>query len=391
MNWNCAVRNEDEASSLVASNAEALRRVSGSMAPDPPLAVVRNAPYVRFLRVRAGEVRAVAVPDRPPGGDVDGAGPPGDGNVDGWDDGGPALDDGPADGSGGGHRSMLEEADLAGGRRTTGTVRLAVRPERDEGYHDVGSLQELPSEMRGKVPLRRMGRAAARGIGVGSSGDGGSADDRLATFIDYGHLLSEAGSSLKPRIRGPYMARLRRHLISVRAALDEVEKWLDVSDEDAGFLERTTGAAEGLRARLEGGTDGPGGERECVCPPGFHEDTEPCSGCGREYGAHSGARRTCPGGDDHDGDGSDGGSGPNGRRSDGPSNGESNGCIEKDDDEGGPDVFRCKSRWVLLREFRNVPLDLLPDRTRTDVTFRLSNDEDRTRLAELVSSCADYT
>ena len=378
MNWNCAVRNEDEASSLVESNAEALRRVSGSIAPDPPFVMARNAPYIRFVRVRAAEVRAVVVRDQVAGGDVVGGGSPGDANEDDdLDDGGSALDDGLD--VGGGYRSMLEEADLAGGRRPTGTLRLAVRPERDEGYHNVGSLQELPLEMRGKVVPRRMGRAAGASRGSGGDGVDRTGDDRLATFIDYGHLLTEAGSRLKPRFKGPYMARLRRHLISVRAALEEVERWLDASGEDVGFLERVTGV-EGLRTRLEEGINGSDGA-EFECSPGFYSDEELCTGCGKEYRAHLGARRRCPGSTDLDGNASDG-------ISDGPSNGESHGHTEKDDDKGGRNVFRCKSRWILLREFRNVPIDLLPDRTKTSLAFRLSNDEDRAGLAELASRCS---
>lgn len=385
MNWNCAIRNEDEASSLVESNVEALHRVSGSIAPDPPLVVVRNAPYVRFVRVRAAEVRAMAIRDQVTGGDVFGGSSQGDVNED--DCGNSALDDGLD--VGGGYRSMLEEADLAGGRRSTGTLRLAVRPERDEGYHNVGSLQELPSEMRGKVSLRRMGRAGGAASGSAGHDWDHTDDDRLATFIDYGHLLTEAGSRLKPRLKGPYMARLRRHLISVRAALDEVERWLDASDEDVEFLERMTGV-EGLRARLEEGMDrSDGAEFECLA--GFYSDEEPCMGCGKEYRAHLGVRRRCPVSNSLNGNDSNGGSGSSDRSSDGPSNDKSHVHREKDDDMEGRNVFRCKSRWILLKDFRNVPLDLLPDGTKTSLTFRLPNDDDRTGLAELASRCSGHT
>lgn len=226
---------------------------------------------------------------------------------------------------------MLISYPIVGSHTYDAATLFVTYPERSERTFDVEPLMNLPTELS-----RILSFEYKEGT----------------TFIDYASFF-EKSLVLHDGVLGPFLAKLKNHLMNVQVCLGNIESWAMESYDNIDYLESTFGVKLEIPNYFDSMI------RKCDCPPGTHPDHLKCSDCSIPFCQHgigfSVYPKQCP---DRKSRSGYGGSGVGGSGF-------------------GTQFFHCKKFQVLKRCTNNVP-------GKIETTFTISSEDDRKRLQKLL-------
>ncbi|KAL7543367.1 hypothetical protein ACHAWF_007376 [Thalassiosira exigua] len=142
-------------------------------------------------------------------------------------------------------------------------------PDRTEWSFNTKPLSKLPPDIDDLIV---------------SKGKGG----RFSTFIDYESFF-ETSLILHEEVLGPFLAKLKDHLITVQICLRKIDMWVMEAQSNIDFLE------EMFDIQMERpSSDSSDLEKVCSCPYGTHSDILQCLSCNKPFRKHPSSKRCRP-------------------------------------------------------------------------------------------------
>ena len=108
----------------------------------------------------------------------------------------------------------------------------------------------------------------------------------FSIFVDYESFFKRS-LILHEDVLGPFLAKLKEHMMSIQVCLGSIEEWIMAPKENISYLESTFGISiaettPDYKDELE---------KDCDCPSGTHPDCLLCLRCKQSYSNHGQMQR----------------------------------------------------------------------------------------------------